>query len=161
MAAESMLFFLRTRKHSPRSVNIIVPSCAFFRSQVKKWVIATEIFYNAAITTIKLSILLLYSRLFPFPHLKRIIWGVSGFVVTCWLTIILLTIFQCRPIRAAWDISVKGHCLKLNVAYIVLGTCNTITDMIALCLPMPLIWRLQTDKPRKVQLICVFSLGGL
>lgn len=126
-----------------------------------KWVIATEIFYNSAITTIKLSILLLYARLFPFPHLKRIIWSVSGFVVSCWLTIILLTIFQCRPIRAAWNISVKGHCLKLNVAYIVLGTCNTITDMIALCLPMPLIWRLQTDKPRKIQLICVFSLGGL
>ena len=161
MVVESMLFFLRTRKHSPRSVNKTVPPCASFRSQVKKWVIATEIFYNAAITTIKLSILLLYARLFPFPHLKRIIWSVSGFVVACWLTIILLTVFQCRPIRAAWDISVKGHCLRLNVAYIVLGTCNTITDMIALCLPMPLIWRLQTDKPRKVQLICVFSLGGL
>lgn len=130
-------------------------------SQLKQWVITTEIFYNAAITTIKLSILLLYGRLFPLPHLKRILWSVGGFVISCWLTITLLTIFQCRPIRAAWDLSVKGHCLRLNVAYIVLGTCNTITDMIALCLPMPLIWRLHTDKSRKVQLIGVFSLGAL
>lgn len=126
-----------------------------------KWVITTEVFYNAAITTIKLSILLLYGRLFPLLQLRRILWSVGVFVISCWLTITLLTIFQCRPIRAAWDLSVKGHCLRLNVAYIVLGTCNTITDMIALCLPMPLIWRLHTNKSRKVQLIGVFSLGAL
>ncbi len=130
-------------------------------SQLEQWVITTEIFYNAAITTIKLSILLLYRRLFPLPHLNRLLWIVGGFVISCWLSITLLTIFQCRPIRAAWDVSLKGHCLRLNVAYIVLGTCNTITDMIALCLPMPLIWRLHTDKSRKVQLIGVFSLGAL
>ena len=34
-------------------------------------------------------------------------------------------------------------------------------DIIALCLPMPILWRLHTDKARKVQLIGVFSLGGL
>lgn len=134
---------------------------ARFHSQLKQWVITTEIFYNAAITTIKLSILLLYRRLFPLPQLKIILWSVGCFVISCWLTITLLTIFQCHPIRAAWDLSVKGQCLRLNVAYIVLGTCNTITDMVALCLPMPLIWRLHTDKSRKMQLIGVFSLGAL
>ena len=128
---------------------------------MNQWVITTEIFYNAAITTIKLSILQLYRRLFPVPRFRLILWGVTAFVISCWLTISLLTIFQCRPINAAWDLSVKGQCLRLNVAYIVLGTCNTISDMIALCLPMPLIWRLHINKLRKLQLIGVFSVGAL
>ncbi|CAF9911920.1 hypothetical protein IMSHALPRED_010636 [Imshaugia aleurites] len=45
-----------------------------------KWVIATEELYNAAITAVKLSILLLYRRLFPDHRFKIALCIVGGFV---------------------------------------------------------------------------------
>ena len=90
----------------------------------------------------------------------------------------LLVVLQCRPVKASWDLSVEGQCIHLNTAFIVFGSLNALTgnmsaivakisilmnslDIIALCLPMPFLWRLHTDKARKLQLIGVFSLGSL
>ena len=90
----------------------------------------------------------------------------------------LLVVVQCRPIKASWDLSVEGECIHLNTAFIIFGSLNALTgtqlaikakisilitslDIIALCLPMPFLWRLHTDKARKLQLIGVFSLGSL
>lgn len=72
----------------------------------------------------------------------------------------LLVVFQCRPINAAWT-DVQGQCIHLNTAFIILGSLNALTDIIALCLPMPFLWRLHADKSRKLQLIGIFSLGSL
>ena len=79
----------------------------------------------------------------------------------CGLTMDLLVIFQCRPINASWNLSVPGQCIHLNTAFIILGALNALTDIIALCLPMPFLWRLHADKTRKLQLIGIFSLGSL
>lgn len=73
----------------------------------------------------------------------------------------LLVVFQCSPINASWNLSVQGQCIRLNTAFIVLGSLNALTDIIALCLPMPFLWRLHTDRAKKLQLIGVFSLGSL
>ena len=73
----------------------------------------------------------------------------------------LLVVFQCEPLSASWNLNVQGQCIHLNTAFIVLGSLNALTDIIALCLPMPFLWRLHIDKPRKVQLIGVFVLGSL
>ena len=134
--------------------------------------------YNAAITTVKLSILCLYRRIFTDARFKIALWIVGGFVLACGLTMGLLVVVQCRPVKASWDIAVEGECIHLNTAFIVFGSLNALTgtqsaivakmfilisslDIIALCLPMPFLWRLHTDKARKLQLIGVFSLGSL
>lgn len=126
-----------------------------------KWVIATEELYNAAITAVKLSILLLYRRLFPDPRFKIILCTVGGFVFCCGLTMNLLVVFQCRPINASWNPTLQGQCIHLNTAFIILGSLNALTDIVALCLPMPFLWRLHADKSKKLQLIGIFSLGSL
>ena len=126
-----------------------------------EWVIATEVLYNAAITAVKLSILLLYRRIFPNNRFKIALYAVGGFVICCGLTMNLLVVFQCRPINASWNLTVQGQCIHLNTAFIIFGSLNALTDIVALCLPMPFLWRLHTDQARKLQLIGVFSLGSL
>lgn len=115
----------------------------------------------AAIASVKISILLLYLRIFPGPRFRQIVWAVGCFVMCCCITQTFLIMFQCRPVQAAWNIHVKGDCLPLSLTYVVLGSLNALTDIIALCLPMPLLWRLKTDRTRKLQLIGTFGLGTL
>ena len=41
------------------------------------------------------------------------------------------------------------------------GVQNIVTDLVILCLPLPVLWNLQMAKQRKKQLTGVFALGGL
>ena len=79
----------------------------------------------------------------------------------CGLTMNLLVVFQCTRINASWNLTVQGQCIHLNTAFIVFGSLNALTDIIAVASPMPFLWRLHADKTRKVQLIGIFLLGGL
>lgn len=83
--------------------------------------------HNAAITAVKLSILLLYRRIFPNARLKVALCAVGGFVICCGLTMNLLVAFQCTPINASWNPTVVGHCIHLNTAFIIFGSLNALT----------------------------------
>lgn len=115
----------------------------------------------SAIAAVKISILLLYLRLFPGPRFRIIVWTVGCFVICCAITQTLLVLFQCKPMTAAWDMKAKGDCIKLSLSYVIFGSFNSLTDIIALCLPMPFLWGLHADKTRKAQLIGTFGLGSL
>ena len=124
-------------------------------------VLITEMFQPSAIASVKISILLLYLRIFPGPRFRMIVWSVGSFVACCCLVQTLCVMFQCRPVQAAWNPKVKGDCIQLSKTYIILTSFNALTDIIALCLPMPFLWRLHTDNTRKAQLIGTFGLGTL
>ena len=117
--------------------------------------------YNPAIVAVRLSTLLLYHRIFPVVRLRTILWIIAGFSICYCIVQCSIVIFACRPIRAAWDINVKGTCIPVNIAFMGMGAFNALTDVIIVCLPMPLLWRLHVDKARKVQLCSIFLLGGL
>ncbi|KAL8679707.1 MAG: hypothetical protein Q9186_004025 [Xanthomendoza sp. 1 TL-2023] len=122
--------------------------------------IATELFYCAAIASVKLSCLLLYRRLFPVKGFIRILWSVGGFIVCYTVVQILLIIFQCRPISRAWDPSVKAECINIGTATTAIAALNVATDFTTLTLPLPLIWRLQLPTAQKLQVSGIFLLGG-
>lgn len=92
-----------------------------------KWVIATEELYNAAITAVKMSVLLLYGRIFPDARFKIALWTVGGFAFCCGFTLNLLVVLQCRPVNASWNPAVQGHCIHLNTAFIIFGALNALT----------------------------------
>ena len=48
----------------------------------------------------------------------------------------LLAIFRCRPVSAAWDPSVHGTCINLKVSSIVLGVVDSLVDIGVLLLPI-------------------------
>lgn len=122
---------------------------------------ASEVIYVPALMTTKISILLLYRRIFTTPKFQRALWLVGGFVLAFAITALFLQIFQCTPIEAIWYTNLKRHCVDISADYIAVGTINILTDVAILCLPMPQLWQLQMSRARKVQMMGMFLLGGL
>lgn len=123
--------------------------------------IVTEVFYCPAIACVKFSVLLLYRRIFPNPRLRTIMWSLGAFIVCYSLILSFCVIFQCKPVRGAWDPMIDAKCFDLDIVILVTSSLNVFTDVFTLCLPLPLLWRLNLPKERKVQLTAIFLLGGL
>lgn len=49
--------------------------------------------YTPAITTVKMSVLLLYRRVFPGFKFRKVLWGSGGFIVCYALALELTIIF--------------------------------------------------------------------
>jgi hypothetical protein len=129
--------------------------------QFAKLVMAIEVIYSPAIAAVKLSILLLYRRLFPNRRFQTILWWVGAFII-CYTTIgILVCIFECQPVEAAWEPLMEGNCIQVSIEFMFMACMNIITDFVTLLLPMPLLWRLQISKERKLQLMGIFLTGGV
>ena len=107
--------------------------------------------------------LLLYRRIFPSARFRIVLCAVGIFIFCYAVVSELTTLLQCRPIQGAWDpnVYIRAKCINLNLEYMIMGSFNVLTDVVTLCLPLPLLWRLQIEKARKSQLFGVFLLGGL
>ena len=121
--------------------------------------------FVATITAVKLSILLLYRTIFVTPNFRRIT-SVVGILCLLWfIAMLLATIFQCHPIKAAWNqlsvIEGSGHCLKSGRYIFGYELTNVFIDVCILCLPIYMIRRLQLPLRRKITVSSIFLLGGL
>lgn len=74
----------------------------------------------------------------------------------------ITAVFQCSPIRAAWDMSIENpKCIKFSLEVVIFAVLNSVTDVLTICLPMPMLWRLKLPLEKRIQLMGVFCAGGL
>lgn len=118
--------------------------------------------YNTGLTLVKLSVLMLYARIFGTVRGYRIAFWIVGFVVVAWcIAMNFANLFGCVPIHKSWDISVPGHCVSIKAHLFGGAILNILTDLALLLLPMPGLWRLQMSTRRKVGVVGVFISGYL
>lgn len=88
---------------------------------------------------------------------------IGAAVVFCqWFSLTCLTIFECIPIAAFWDRAIQNaKCMDLARVTLASGVLNLLTDVLILCLPIPMVWGLNTTKAQKVTLTGIFLLGVL
>ena len=108
----------------------------------------------------KFSVLFLYRRIFPQAGFKSVLTWYGYFVLLYTVIFLVLDIFHCQPVSQAWHSENDGSCLNMDTIWIVGGSLNALTDIGALCLPMPLLWRLHVGLEKRIQLMGVFLLGG-
>ncbi|EEH35587.1 hypothetical protein PAAG_06634 [Paracoccidioides lutzii Pb01] len=126
---------------------------------VMKMFWAVQIAYKCSLNLCKISILLLYRRIFVTRKF-RIAVDISLTVVTVYFIITLLTnIAECRPIAKNFDHSVPGKCLSLTAHWLANAIATSLTDIVTLILPMPVIHRLRLPTRQKLGLIGIFALG--
>ena len=125
--------------------------------------VANLAIYFTTLALIKASLLLLYYRYFGVSRPFRIVLYVSAGVIVCWyLGVLIASILQCVPVAAFWDRKIKNaKCINLAEFSTSTGVTNLLTDVIILCLPMPMVWTLHTNKTQKITLTGIFLLGFL
>lgn len=124
---------------------------------------AVQIFFAIANSTIKLSVLCFYHRIFPFRRVT-IIGSLLGLFIIAWcITYFALIVFNCRPIRYFWDKSIPGgKCIGDGyLESYLLGAGNIVTDIAVLALPIPWLVRLKLGRGKKMALIATFVIGSL
>jgi hypothetical protein len=112
----------------------------------------------------KSSILLFYMRIFNVADRAfRIIARLATATIVLWcLSVILCGFLLCRPFAFNWDQSIPGgKCGNQVLSYILTGSFNIVTDVMVLCIPIPMIWRLQMPFRNKVGLTLIFAVGFL
>lgn len=124
---------------------------------------ATMITYSLTITCVKVSILLLYRRIFTTTRFKKVSL-VVGIACVLWLVIeVFMNIFQCRPFAAAFDPALlfTDHCIDLQSFYSGITIANLGLDVVVLYLPLHMVWKLKLPTKQKLMLSGIFLLGGL
>lgn len=118
--------------------------------------------YNFSLVFAKLSILLLYLRVFVGKLFRRVCWIMLAIIVAYGVWIVTATIFSCFPIQYYWDKSVKGgHCQNTMAQYMSYSAVRISTDLAIFALPMPVLASLQMPRKQRALLMLVFSIGGL
>ena len=121
----------------------------------------TQFPYIWSISCIKLSILLLYRRIFTTPKF-RIAVNVVGVIVILWtIAFFFASVFQAWPISYNWDPFQPATTIDEVTMYLALASSEMILDVIVLSLPWAVIWRLKMTTARKWTVIGIFMLGGL
>lgn len=82
-------------------------------------------------------------------------------VSVCWfVSVFLEEMLLCRPLAFNWDPRIEGgNCANRPAAYLATGIINLLTDIMVLCLPVPMVWNLQLPKRKKFALSTVFGVG--
>ncbi|KAL6714621.1 hypothetical protein ACLMJK_008046 [Lecanora helva] len=126
-----------------------------------KAIISQEVFYCVATSVFKWSALLLYHRIFgSVKKFTIVLWIVAAVIFANNFAEIFLSIFQCNPIRKAWDQELEGSCVNILLAAPIPGAINVGCDVVTVLLPIPMIWNLHMRMNRKIQLVGIFLLSG-
>lgn len=120
-----------------------------------------NIFYALTLSTIKFSILLMYRRIFRSKTFRHVTLAVGLLVLGWMIGVVFAQIFTCTPVKGAWDPAVAQHCIGTTKFYYGNAIANLLTDVVILCLPLPLVWRLNITTHRKLAISGIFLLGGL
>ena len=126
------------------------------------WVNLTSVLYGVSILCTKLSILLLYRRVFlpyrgsPFDWVLRVFMTL---LCIFYLTTTVLKICECRPRARIWDKSLKGSCISVSTLLNASGLFNTTTDFLILLVPVKAVWKLQMGRKRKLAVVLIFTVG--
>ena len=121
----------------------------------------SAILYFSIVTAIKLSILLMYRRIFAVTSFRNHSLIVGAVVMVWWLVGTIATMVSCIPVERLWvGPSAGGYCFNFNIYWMAMGAVELIIDSYILVLPIRMILNLQLSRKNKILLCGIFLLGG-
>ncbi|KAL2005056.1 hypothetical protein VTN00DRAFT_2906 [Thermoascus crustaceus] len=127
---------------------------------ILKIMVAWECVYCTGIALVKLSILAFYSSIFDTKGFRTAAWLLAFITISWAIAINLVSIFQCTPVRRAWNMAVPGHCINAKASFIGNAIPNIITDACILILPMRPVWKLHAPLAQRLSVVMIFMLGA-
>lgn len=116
----------------------------------------------AAVTSIKVSIIMLYIRIYPFGIFMLCCYAAIVFITGTGISITLASVFGCSPISAQWDGDASAsRCINLSLLYECAAVLFVLGDIITLSLPFPLLYGSTLSSKKKMHVGAVLSIGLL
>jgi hypothetical protein len=128
---------------------------------IAKYLVVAEVLYVFNLVWTKLSILLMYYRIFRFQYFKIWAYIIGTFVILWVVCITFLFIFICVPVQKLWYPDLPGRCINQVSTWIANAVSTIATDIAILVLPIPQVWKLQLRISEKIAVLIAFSLGFL
>ncbi|KAL4870790.1 hypothetical protein BDV12DRAFT_44033 [Aspergillus spectabilis] len=129
-----------------------------YRNQLKMLWISVPL-YNLTLNLIKISMVLLYMRLFPTRTYRIVLTILLVLIVCSGLWMVLGTLLVCIPIQGFWDRTIPHHCLSRGVVWYLNAALQIAGDLVLVVLPMPQLLRLRIPLRQKICLMFIFALG--
>ncbi|KAI1174276.1 hypothetical protein F4777DRAFT_589290 [Nemania sp. FL0916] len=127
-----------------------------------KLAIPAQLLWAAANACNKISILFLYTDLFPEKFFIRVCHVIIAISAAYFLSVFLEAFLLCTPSAYFWDKTIPGGiCHNVKIAYLIAGTVNLVIDAAVVILPMPKVLGLEMPLEKKISIVGMFSLGGL
>lgn len=125
---------------------------------------ALAIMYFLLQTTLKLTLVFFYLRIFPAAEFRRTLWGTVAFITAYGITFVLVAVFQCQPISyfwTKWDHEHEGKCASINAITWSSAAINIAMDFWILGLPLTQLRKMSLDWRKKIAIGLMFSAGIL
>ncbi|KAJ6279424.1 hypothetical protein J3E71DRAFT_222558 [Bipolaris maydis] len=117
--------------------------------------------YNLTLTTIKVSIVVQYFRIFPVRCFRIACLIVLGLVVAYGAWAVSSSVLICTPIAFSWDKSIPGgRCMNQLTVWITNAALNITLDVVIFLMPLLVIRGLSISKSQKRGLGTMFILGA-
>lgn len=121
--------------------------------------------YVVTVTLVRMSVLLLFRRLFDISNVRIIIGILDGLCLAWGISIVFANVFLCIPVSDAFNpavvMSTSEHCIDLQAfLYGTLGS-GVGLDVAILTLPLLQVWRSTLPKRQKYEITAILGLGGL
>jgi len=112
------------------------------------------------IYTIKTCMLIMYTRLtMTLPH-RRLVLYLSVYVACGWFATQITFFTTCRPFKGYWAMPPPNpQCTTLQNYAIVQACFNISSDLLMICIPIPMIIKLRLPWKQKGVLVAIFGLG--
>ena len=115
----------------------------------------------ASVTFIRVSVVLLYIRIFATRLFRKICYTVLVINVCFFVGIVFADCLICQPISYRWDRMVggSGFCGDQKSLDLFIGIFNLLLDVTVVVMPMPVLWGLKLAVGKKVMLSGMFGVG--
>lgn len=119
--------------------------------------------YATAVTFTKASIVTFYARIF---NLRWLLGLCLFLVIGYWITIIVAVLVSCRPLPYFWlaytdPTTAQGTCMDVPTFFYGNGIAAMLIDVIILCIPVPIVFKLQMPISQKIAVCAILLLGAL
>jgi len=121
----------------------------------------SQIFYVLVLILTKISILILYLRIFPQRNFQLVAISLIVFISLHGIVYTFIIAFQCSPVTSIWDHAVSAKCLNKSAIVFSGAALSILQDFLVLALPIPFVRSLNMKVGKRINLIVMFSIGSL
>ncbi|CAI7628390.1 unnamed protein product [Penicillium glandicola] len=120
----------------------------------------SQAFYKLTMNMTKMSILMLYLRIFIQRWFRIICHALLAIITSYMVATFFASVFQCTPVARAWNKTIPGSCIDITTNWYANAGFSIATDIIILALPMYPLYKSKIVLNRKIALMIVFALGA-